>query len=177
MARLAAAAFVAGLNLGVAGTQASAQQFLIGQSEGMNRCVRAILRGYTVKRVDVHGHHFNCKPLRRLEDGRRVISISNNRRLRHDHWFSVSFRVNRVGEREYIRNNSARFGILRSIDLIDFVPPFEFTGPPGRTSGARDYDFYVRRAREIRPREQRSWEVVAKQIATIVIATLGEPWP
>lgn len=178
LARLAAAALVASVGFGAMSAPASAQQFLAGQSEGMNRCVRAILLGYTVKRVNVHGHHFNCHPLRRFVTGRRVISLDNNRRGRYDHSYTVNFGVNRVGAREYIRNNSANVRIVAAKDILDIFPPFSFKGPsaPGRQV-ARDYDFYVRSARQIRPREQDDWKVVARQIATIVIATLGEPWP
>jgi len=172
-----ATALVASLAFAVMATPASAQQFLAGQSDGMNRCVRAILRGYTEKRVNVHGHHFNCYPLRRFENGRRVISLRNNRRLRRDHSFTVNFRVNRVGAREYIRNNSARVRIVSSKDILDIFPPYRFRGPSRPGTGARDYDSYVRGARQVRPREEKNWETVARQIATIVIATLGEPWP
>lgn len=177
LTKLATAALFASFGFSIVGTPATAQQYLDGQSNGMNRCVRAILRGYMVKRVNVHGNHFNCYPLRRFEEGRRVISLHNNRRFRVDHVFTVNFQVNRVGPREYIRNNSARVRIIHAKDLIDIVPPYEFEGPRGRARGARDYDFYVRRARQIRPREEDDWVVVASQIATIVIATLGEPWP
>lgn len=174
---LGAVALIASFGLSGISASVSAQEFLEGQSKGMNKCVRAILRGHTVKRVNVHGHHFNCLPLKRFEGGRRVISVDNNRRGRMDHSFRVIFFVNRVGTREYIRNNSAKVRIIRTKDILDIFPPYRFRGPPGRRREARDYDSYVRSAREIQPREVEDWEDAARQIATIVIATLGEPWP
>lgn len=173
---LTAAALVA--SFGFMGTPASAQQFLAGQSRGMNRCVKAILGGYTVNRVNVHGHHFNCYPLRRGDQGKRAIKLENNRRLRADQTYWVNFVVNRVGSREYIRNNSARVTTVNVKDIIGIFSqlPYRFHGASAYF-GPRDYDSYVRGAREVRPREEEYWDVVARQIVTIVIATLGEPWP
>ena len=54
---------LAGLSIAAAAQSVDAASFVDGKSKGMTKCVRAILGGYEVKRVNVHGHHFNCKPM------------------------------------------------------------------------------------------------------------------
>lgn len=174
-AALALSALVSGVGVAASTGAASADIFLDGQSSGMNKCVRAILGGYEVKKVNVHGHHFNCKPLRRWDSQRRTLWLSHSR-FGSDDQFVVTFRINRSGALEILQVNSARETIRRGkLNLAIFNTKFH--GPPGYPD-IRNYGYYANSARRIRPVKQDNWKAVARQITTIVIAQLGyDPTP
>jgi len=173
IARLAMAGVVAGLGLAAAPQAAEARSFLEGQSAGMQKCVRAILGGYEVRRVNVHGHHFNCKPMPRGSNSypnRRQIWLSHSQRGRDDQVlfnFEVNSRNEIDGDRTYYR-------VLRGVSvhtLGSIVHP-KFRGPPGLPA---DYAYYAEAARKVSPIEVREWRSAAIQILTVAVAELGNP--
>lgn len=174
-AALAVSALISGMGIAASTGSSSADIFLDGQSRGMNKCVRAILGGYEVKKVNVHGHHFNCKPLRRWDSQRRTLWLSHAQ-FGSDDQFVVTFRVNRSGALEIIQANSAKGHINRGkINLSRLRLKFRGPSNPG---GNQNYGFYANRARAIRPENRDNWRTVAWQIATIVIAQIGyDPTP
>jgi hypothetical protein len=174
-AALAVSALISGMGIAASTGNASADIFLDGQSSGMNKCVRAILGGYEVKKVKVHGHHFNCKPLRRWDSERRTLWLSHAQ-FGSDDQFVVTFRVNRSGALEIIQVNSAKTHIRRGKINLSRLRA-HFRGPSNPASN-RNYGYYANRARAIRPVKRDSWRTVARQIATIVIAQIGyDPTP
>jgi len=171
--RLAMAGVLAGLSLAAA-APAAAESFLDGKSRGMTKCVRAILGGYETKKVNVHGHHFNCKPLLRKIDSRgglyRQIWLSHAQRGKDDQIYSIFY----VNSLNVIVPNSLRFRIRKGVSIKTFKPGFEFRGP-SNLPDVLDYDVYARSARAMRPVKVDDWEHAARQIATVVIAELGNP--
>ncbi len=171
--RLAMAGVVAGLGLVAAPQAAEARSFLDGKSRGMQKCVRAILGGYEVKRVNVHGHHFNCKPMARGSarwPNRRQIWLSHSQRGPDDQVL-FNFEVNSLNE---IDGNRPYYRIIRGVSVKSFgaiIKP-EFHGPPGLPA---DYDHYAEQARRVSPVEVRRWQVAAIQILTVALAELGNP--
>ena len=173
LARLAILGAVAGLTLAAAPQQAEARSFLEGQSNGMRKCVRAILGGYEVKRVNVHGHHFNCKPMARGSarwPNRRQIWLSHSQRGPDDQVL-FNFEVNSLNE---IDGGRPYYRIIRGISVKSFgsiIKP-EFHGPPGLPA---DYDYYAEQARRVSPVEVKRWQVAAIQILTVALAEFGNP--
>lgn len=161
-----AAALLAGIGFAATATAVSADSFLEGKSNGMRKCVNAILGGYEVKGVNVHGHHFNCKPMSRSSsDGvnYRQIVLSHDQFGRDDQYL-VNFRVDSLNvllsdsvtvstikgvsletlksKAKYLHTlsliNRAFFGILNSMGRPPHWSPMRASpGAPGRFNPAR----------------------------------------
>lgn len=174
IARLTLAAAVTCLGLGISAQSAEASSILEGKSRGMTKCVRAILGGYEVKKVNVHGHHFNCKPMLSSNNSRgsfRHVYLSHSQRGIDDQVW-INFEVNSLN---VIVPNTAKFQIYRglSVKSLDRLR-FKFKGPSNPPAIA-DYAFFAKRAREMRPVEVDNWQQVARQIMAVVIAEVGNP--
>jgi hypothetical protein len=164
---MAAAVLVAGMATAPAAEWP--QDLLAGKSGGLLKCVRGILRDGTVRHVKVKGHHFHCKYLVKGKDGERVIWLTHEQFGRDD---NIRFRF-RVDPWNKIVTDSLKVEINKGISIhsLKAIFPFEFKGPsnPGR----RDYDAYVRSARQIGNGKVKKWESAAGAVATIVIAQIG----
>lgn len=156
-----------------AATPAPAASFVDGKSKGMTKCVRAILGGYKIKEVNVHGHHFHCHPLYSGADGQRVLRLTHSQFGKDDEVFYY-FTANSLNviQANTLRRREIRGIALRNIGKI--LPPYKFKGPPGQPI-AQEYDGFVRDARAIRPVNVKEWRFVAKQISSVIIAELGNP--
>ena len=163
---MAAAVFAAGM--ASEPTPASAQDFLTGKSIAMKRCVRAILDGYEVRKVKVHGHHFHCKPLGRgtRPNGRSLVLVHD--RFGTDDVMHFKYRVdglNRYVQRSLEVNRSLA-ALPRVLGMFkpDFNGPF---GPPATYEGYRDF------ALNLRPRKVKNWKTAAFHIHIMVVAELA----
>ena len=161
MTRFAAAALMAGMATTIGSSGASAQSFLEGKSAGMQRCVRAMLGGYTVKKVKVHGHHFHCKPLVKLKNTRRIVL--DHEQVGFDDKLILGFLVDRQNELIpdtldvfHLKGISPKFPLFKAVKLGKF-----------------DYGQVVREARAIKPKKQAHWQKVVEQITYLTIAELG----
>ena len=191
VARSAAIGFAASLAL-VAPQPAAAQDnsFLEGKSDGMRRCVSVILHGTKiVEKINVHGHHFNCRPMRRFN--REGINFRrfwlDHAQFGKDDTYFVNFQVD---ERNVLVAGTMKMSITKgvSIDtlkrnakwlnvttainslLLKYVKsfPVKFEGP-----ASLSYDNVARIAREIPAVETEEWETAAMEIALITIAEHG----
>ncbi len=164
--RLALAAMLATLCALSAGSAANAQGFLDHRSNGMQKCVRAILFGVkTAKGVNVHGHHFHCKPIVRGIAGRRVVRLSHDQ-FGKDDQITYSFRVDRRGR--YIRdtlNVKVSKGVRIGSFWIDWGGPSNFSG--------MTYHDIASRVTGIKPVKVKRWQTASNQIAFVVLAQLG----
>ncbi len=163
---------LAGLSITAAVQSVEAASFLTGKSNGMKKCVRAILGGYEVKRVNVHGHHFNCKPLVRKTSSSggqyRHIWLSHSQRGKDDQVYFIFY----VDSLNRVRPNLVKRRINKGISIGSLA--VEFQGPANMPDVV-DYAFYAEQARSIRPAKVDNWKTAASQIATVVIAELGNP--
>lgn len=156
-----------------AATPAPAASFVDGKSKGMTKCVRAMLGGYKIKKVNVHGHHFHCHPLYSGSGGERTIRLTHSQFGKDDEVFYY-FTVNSLN---VIQADTLRRRVIRGIALKNIgkmLPPYKFKGPPGAPI-PQNYDDFARYAHAIRPVKVRGWRTVAKQISSVVIAELGNP--
>jgi hypothetical protein len=190
-ARSVAIGFVTSLALVTAPLPVSAQSFLEGKSDGMRRCVTVILHGTgLVKKINVHGHHFNCRPMFRASDERgnfRQIHLAHAQ-FGVDDQYSVSFKVD--GQNvlvpatlkisvvkgvsiDTLKNKAKYLNLTTAINslLLDLGKnaPAKFTGP----SGPDSYDRIARMARAIPAIETKEWETAAFEIALVTIAEHG----
>lgn len=182
-----AAALLAGIGFAAATTPVSADSFLEGKSNGMRKCVNAILGGYEVKGVNVHGHHFNCKPMSRSSsDGvnYRGILLSHDQ-LGIDDQYYVKFHVNSLN---VVLPNAVWVHVAKGLSLdttgvkhllwtnattvwLD-LGLLEFEGPSAYNY---TYENIAAWARAIQPREVDEWRTAAAQIFTVAIAEHGNP--
>lgn len=169
------AGLAAGLALGVQADTTLAQSFLTGKSKGMTECVRAIFSNKEVKKVNVHGHHFNCKPLIRSNPRDRTIHISHAQVGLDDQVF-VTFTVNSLG---VMLPNSAEAIIGQGISINSIVKvPKKRPVKPSSWVGryvSHTYATVANKAQRIAPKKTKDWQEAAGQIAAVVIAELGKP--
>lgn len=148
---------------------AAAEEFIAGKSTGMTRCVRAILDGYKVKKVNVHGHHFHCFPLGRgpVNNGRSFVLVHDQ--FGPDDSILFRFRVD-SGNRFVPRSMRVKKNTSLLMDIAKMLNGVEFRGPDGPPL---DYQGYRDAALDIRPQRVKDWETAAYQIHLVVVAELA----
>lgn len=148
--------------------QANAKSFLHGQNSGLQKCVRAVLHGYSVKHVEIFGRKYNCKALGTYKNGWRRVQISHHRRLGQDDQFYVDFRVD---AKNVMRPDTIDINKKRGVSVQATLDGFRGTaGPP------RDYQTVAARANEVRQiKYPKHWEQAPWYVALVTIAELGNP--
>lgn len=167
-AKLTKSAAAAALSvMAVLATQnnANAESYLNGQHSGLQKCVRAILGGYEVKHVQIRGHDFNCKGMKKGSNGKRTFQISHDQ-FGNDDQVHVSFRVNSLN-------------VLRPKTLAykkkDGMQIFEFDGIYGLPNTYEDTVDRARRERARKRRDANHWFEAVAGVISVTVAELGNP--
>lgn len=192
----AVAVFVAGLCTQV--LTASAQSFLDEASSGMTQCVNHILNGRgAIRKVDVHGHQFNCRRMAAKSNARgnfRQILLERSR-FGLDDAYVVNFRVDGrnmiVPGTLRIRTTNGfstrtllaawHVSILATNTAIaNFAARYDthtrgFPGPSAYRF--MSYEQVADLARAVPPVETKKWETAAFEVALITIAEHGRSSP
>lgn len=192
MARNVAIGLVTTLALAVAPLPASAQSILEGKSNGMRRCVTVILHGTKlVKKINVHGHHFNCRPIRRVnnEQGNdfQQIRLDHAQFGKDDNYFvnfhvdernvlvegTLSVWISKGVSIDTIKRNAKYLNLTTAINsvLLELGKFYGrgFQGP----AASKSYDDIAQIARAIPAIEVQNWKTAAMQIALVAIAEHG----
>ena len=165
--RIAAIALATGIAISGTGEPASARSFLDGQNSGLQKCVRAVMGGYSLRHVEMFGRKYNCKAMQIKKDGWRRIQISHHRRLGRDDQFYVDFRID---SKNVVIPGSIKGGMKVGVSVQTVLGGFH-----GSALWPTTYAGVAAEANKARQSRNPGWETPPRFVVTIVIAELGNP--